>query len=287
MNNIENKVTIFMVAYNSSYEIENIIKKINSNIKILIIENSNKIQTKNYFENKFKNVRVILCKKNHGNTRGFNIGLKNSKTPYSLYLDMDVDFEVSIIQEFINFAEKIKDFALLVPQHQKNNYPKSWEFKPLEEDMEKIRMNKIHGHFLLFNMEAVKKVGEFDEKIFFYYEETDYCERINKKNLKIYLLKNMKVKHIGGGSYDQKYHNHIQPLRHWHIMWGKFYFFKKHYGYLRAYIETLPDFFEASFKILIFTLLNDKNKLNIYKNRLSGLLNSIIGKSSWKRPDEL
>jgi len=49
LNSIEKDLTIFMVAYHSDYSFENLIKKINSNIKIIIIENSNLKSTKEYF----------------------------------------------------------------------------------------------------------------------------------------------------------------------------------------------------------------------------------------------
>ena len=86
MKNIQKNLTVFMIAYHSNYRIENVIKKINPKIKILIIENSNLIETKNYFEKKFKNVKVILSKVNLGMTGGVNLAFKNIKTKYSIYL---------------------------------------------------------------------------------------------------------------------------------------------------------------------------------------------------------
>ena len=38
----------------------------------------------------FKNVRIIIPKKNLGNGGGINLGLSLVKTEYSLYLDADV-----------------------------------------------------------------------------------------------------------------------------------------------------------------------------------------------------
>ena len=145
-------------------------------------------------------------------------------------------------------------------------------------------MNSVHGHFFFLNMSAVKDIGYFDEKIFFYYEESDYCIRANKKNHKVYLMKNLRVNHIGGNSYNENKQRNIDPLRHWHLMWGKFYFNKKHYGLLKAYLVTLPDFIESIIKLSIFYFI-DKKKFLIFKNRLSGLVNSALGKRSWKRPN--
>ena len=51
-----------------------------------------------------------------------------------------------------------------------------------------------------FNMKNVKRVGRYDEKIFLYYDETDFCLRAYRKNQKIYVLPKIKVKHQGGMS---------------------------------------------------------------------------------------
>ena len=283
MNNINKKITIFMIAYYSNYNIEKIIKKIDKSINIIIIENSNLLKTKKYFEDRYSNISVILCTKNDGVSVANNIALNMIKTPYALYLDMDVDFDTNIIDQFINHAERIQDLALLVPQHHKSKYPKSWEFLPEDKNQDLIRMNKVHGHFAFYNMQAVKEIGYFDEKIFFYYDETDFCTRAIKKNYKIYLLRNINVNHIGGASYNHKLQKKMEGLRQWHLMWGKFYYQKKHFGLLSAYLITLFPFLESIFKMFCFYFVN-KNIFNIHRNKFSGLLNAFLGKTSWKRP---
>ena len=73
-------LTIFFVSFFSSQFIEKILKKIESKINILIIDNANeKGLKKKYFEGKFRNVKVIVSKKNNGQTGGINIGFKKYK----------------------------------------------------------------------------------------------------------------------------------------------------------------------------------------------------------------
>ena len=57
----------------------------NSKINILIIDNANEKGLKKYFEGKFKNVKVIVSKKNNGQTGGINIGFKNIKQSTALH----------------------------------------------------------------------------------------------------------------------------------------------------------------------------------------------------------
>ena len=278
-------ITVILVAYHSDFKIEKILRELNPDIKIIIVENSNLSKTKEYFEKNYKNVSVILSNINGGQTGGINIGLKNVKSKYCIYMDMDISFEVNIIDKLYKIAEKIKDIGLLVPPHNKSEYPKEFQYfekNGEERDTGLKRMLMVHGYLMFLNMSAVREVGFFDENIFFYYDETDYCLRLVKKNYKIYIVKDIKVTHIEGGSYNSETIKKIEPLRQWHYMWGKFYFYKKHFGILKAYIVTFPDLLECLVKIPLLIFFN-KNKFLIYFNRLNGLINAMLGKKSWKR----
>ena len=133
-------------------------------------------------------------------------------------------------------------------------------------------------------MKNVKKVGRYDEKIFLYYDETDFCLRAYRKNQKIYVLPKIKVKHQGGMSVNLNNKLSIEANKHWHYMWSKFYYYKKNYTYLRGIKETIIQFIKAIIKLSFYYFVK-RNKFLIYKNRASGLFNSYINKSSWRRPN--
>ena len=76
----------------------------------------------------------------------------------------------------------------------------------------------------------------------------------------------------------------MELSRNWHWMWSTFYFHKKHYGYLAAMIKILPKLTSSLIKFTIFLITFQKFKSEIYKHRLSGIINSILLKKSWYRP---
>jgi GT2 family glycosyltransferase len=275
-------LTIFFVSYYSKSNIEKIINKINKKINILIIDNAKEKNLKKYFEKKFKNVKVMVSQFNSGQTGGINTGFKNIKTNYSLYMDSDVKFNSRTIDKFLETANKIKDFIILAPQHERKFYQKDFFSTKYNQFKEFNLMKLVHGQFLFFNMKNVKKVGYYDEKIFLYYDETDFCLRAYKKNQKIYVLPKIKVRHEGGKSVNLKNKLEIESNKHWHYMWSKFYYFKKNYSTIYAYKNTFLDFFISLFKFFIFYFF-DKRKKTIYFNRISGLIHSYIGSKSFKR----
>ena len=72
-------VTLVFSAYQSHKLLSKIIKKLDKNYKILIIENSLDKKLKTSLENKFKNVEVIIPDKNLGLAKTYNLGIKKSK----------------------------------------------------------------------------------------------------------------------------------------------------------------------------------------------------------------
>ncbi len=274
-------LTIFFVSYYSKKNIKKILKNISPKIKILIVDNANEVGIEKYFKN-FKNVKIINSNYNSGQSGGINIGFKNIKTKYSLYMDSDVSFKKKIIDEFIFTAKKVKDFVILAPKHERSNYISEFISDKMSKFKNLTSMKIVHGHFLFMHMKNVRKVGRFDENFFLYFEETDFCLRAYKKKLKIYVLENIKVEHEGGWSVDIENKLDIEANKHWHYMWSKFYFYKKNYSIYHAYKKTIFDLIECIFKFLIFYFVSPRKK-EIYFNKISGLINSYSGKKSFKR----
>ena len=128
------------------------------------------------------------------------------------------------------------------------------------------------------------KIFFFDENFFLYFEEIDLCTRVKKKGGKIYLNKNISIKHEGAGSVNKVNALELEKNRNWHWMWSTFYYHKKYNNFLYALILVLPKLFSSILKIFFYTLYFNKDKRDIYSCRLSGLFNSILGRKSWRRP---
>ena len=106
-----------------------------------------------------------------------------------------------------------------------------------------------------------------------------------KKNKgKIYLDKQIYIKHDGASSVNKENKLDLEKTRNWHWMWSTFYYQKKYKGFLLALIIISPKLFSAIFKTLFYFIIINNKKREIYFCRLSGLLNSIIGKKAWYRP---
>tara|TARA_A100001015_G_scaffold298969_1_gene382434 strand:+ start:425 stop:1279 length:855 start_codon:yes stop_codon:yes gene_type:complete len=281
---MENDVTVIFVSFHSDDIIENSIATIDQKIQIVVVENSRNITFKTRLEKKYSNLKVIIPDKNLGNGAGINLGLKNIRTKYAFYLDVDTVLYPDTIKNLIIAANEIKKFSILAPKI--NNF----EYKNdcyLENGNSKkyFNMRFVTGCALFFDIKLFNDVGFFDEKIFLYFEENDFYERCLKKGKSIFLVNDSKIDHKGNSSAKEIYKDEIEINRNWHLMWSTFYFYKKHFGIIFAYKKILPKLFSALFNIFFYSVTYNKKKRRIYSARFSGLFNSVIGNKSWFRPN--
>jgi N-acetylglucosaminyl-diphospho-decaprenol L-rhamnosyltransferase len=270
-------LTIVITTYKSEDKIEDCLKSIDPSIKVIIVENSSNEKFKSKIEDKYKNVECFLTNDNLGYGRANNIGLAKVRTKNSLILNPDTILEKDTINNFFKFLKKNINFALLGPSQNENlTDTENYEYN----DSNLFEANSIKGFAMFLNMSKFSNIGFFDENFFLYLEEIDLCKRIKKINEKIYIDENVRVFHYGGKSVNQAFSYNIELTRNWHWMWSFFYFNKKHSNYFFALIIILPKLLSALFKSILY-----KNKKSeIYRKRLSGLFNSIIGRPSWYRP---
>ena len=71
-------ITVVITSFKSDEKIKDCLNSINTNCKVLIIENSNDIEFKKRIEKEFRNVECILTGENLGYGAANNIGLKKS-----------------------------------------------------------------------------------------------------------------------------------------------------------------------------------------------------------------
>ena len=269
-------LTIVIVTFNSEAKILNCINSIPPNLKIIVVENSNNENFKKFIEHKFKNIECILVGENKGYAAANNIGLSKVNSKYALVLNPDTILENNVIENFLKRAKEQDDF---------------WLIGPATDQMVKIsfgdnnlaEVDNLKGFAIFFNVSKFKNLF-FDENFFLYFEEIDLCKRVKSNHGKIYLDRNIRIKHQGASSVDKIAELELEKNINCHWMCSTFYYQKKYNGFLIALFLVFPKFLSALFKIIFYFLILNKEKKDIYFSRLSGLFNSILGNKSWYRP---
>ena len=280
-----NNLTFIIVTFKSEHIIYDCIESLPVNSNIIIVENSNNCELKEDLEKKYPKIKVIV-QENIGMGAANNRGIKLCKTDYAFVINPDVKFYKDTLDELISFSLSYNDYSILAPISDNLDYP-NYQIKNekiFNSELDFLSVDTVDGFAMLINKNKFKDNIYFDENFFLYLENDDLCLKKKKENTNIYVVKKAKINHLGGQSSSVIHKNEIEYSRNWHWMWSKFYFDKKHYGLINAFSKIFLNLVSAIFKCIYYTIIFNTHKKNIYKMRVSGLINSILGKKSWYRP---
>lgn len=253
------KINVSIVLYQN--QLDQLIKAIDSilntnlNIKLYLIDNSANDDLKILAEHNDRMV-YIFNNANLGYGAGHNIAIQKSiqdSIPYHLVLNPDIYFESDVLSKLHDYMEEHQNVGNIIPQVK---YPdgeiqhlckllptpmdlilrrfiplKEWKDKRNEQyELKWTGYNKImnipslSGCFMFLRVDALKKVGLFDENIFMYLEDTDLNRRLHREYKTIFYPEVEIFHEYGKESYKNK------KLLKYHIQSAIYYFNK--YGWL-------------------------------------------------------
>ena len=280
-----NNLTFVIVTFNSRKVIFDCLNSLPKNFHKLIIENSSDEELKKELEQNYDKTNVILSN-NIGMGAGNNLGIIKSSTQYVYVLNPDVILKEDTLSSINNSISDLKDFAILSPVSDNSDYPNykiSKKSISINKDIIE-NVEEIDGYSMIINKNFFSNNNFFDERIFMYLENVDLCWRAKKNGGNLFIAKNSKIHHLGAKAVDDRYSKEIELSRNWHWMWSKFYFNKKHKGIIVSFLFGLIGLMGNFIRYLICVLTFNEKK-SIYKMRMSGLFNAILGKQSWFRPE--
>lgn len=255
-------LSIIIVNYNTLELTRNCIRSIYNNTlgityEIILIDNASSDGSPELFKKEFPNANFISNKKNLGFALANNQGIEIAQADNILLLNSDtlvigdclnkvLDFskqtpdagiigckvlnkdgslqyssfnEPTLISETIFFTKSIiKNFWDPVTYYR---YMKYWNHAEIRQ------VDSISGCFFWVKKDLFKKIGLLDEKIFMYYEDSEFCKRTKlKSDYKIYYFPFAQITHFGGASApgEQKNNSIINCFK------AAQYYFTKCYG---------------------------------------------------------
>jgi N-acetylglucosaminyl-diphospho-decaprenol L-rhamnosyltransferase len=274
-------LTISLVSYKSEAQIKKLINTLSQEISIIVIDNDQNLEFKNYLMNNFRNIKCLFPEENLGFGAGLNFAIKNTLTDYILHLDCDVKITNNDIAKLITKAKNTPNFGVITPKLNNQKYDDLIESYDEKNKMYKVSFNT--GCAMLFKKSDVHEVGFFDENFFLYFEEHDYYKRCFNLGKPLYLYDDVIIEHIGHSSIREDSRYDYLICRNWHYCWSKFYYFKKHFNYFYAFKKTVPNLFSAIKNLLRFSFIGDFYKAKLYRAEFFGLMNSyLLRKSSYR-----
>lgn len=202
-------VSVITVNYNQTPVTLDFLKSVEklqySNLEIIVVDNhsnDNPALILDYFPA----VNLVLCDRNLGFAGGNNIGIREAKGDFLLFVNNDTELPEDMLEPLLKRFASDPGIGMVSPKikfYSRNNVIQYAGFTPvnqftarntaigsLEQDQQQYDTARPtpygHGAAMMLRKEAVQKAGFMPEVYFLYYEELDWCEMIRKSGYAIW-----------------------------------------------------------------------------------------------------
>lgn len=273
-----NKIACIIISYNPGSGIKECFNTlINQVDKVFIVDNGSKSESLVMLEELIASNRdkskLILNDNNLGIATALNIGIKDALAQdYKWILTMDQDSKAStnMIEKMFEVYKEIgkeerKDILSIFPNFvderiqsvEENSNMKAYEY---------VDADITSGNLL--RAEVFDKIGFFDESLFIDLVDTDFCMRLNEKNIKMIKVRDAILYHSLGESQSVKSifgkfntSNH-SALRRYYMTRNRFYTWEKYRELNSFTLNRDKKLFKKEFVKII---LGEEDKLNKIK----------------------
>lgn len=178
-----------------------------------------------------KKLKIIVNEENLGFSKANNVGVKEAKGGYLLFLNSDTVMYENTLETMVVFMDEHADAGAATCKVMLTNgqiddashrgfptpwnalthfsgfarmFPKSRIFAGYSlgwENLESIHeVDALVGAFMMVRREAGEQVGWWDEDYFFYGEDLDFCYKLKETGWKVYYVPTVSILHYKGVS---------------------------------------------------------------------------------------
>ena len=204
-------------------------------------------------------VKIVRSGGNVGFARGANIGAKEAKGDFFLFLNPDTSFpDEGSLQRLFAAAAKLPDEGAFAPRlrfedgkaapwggyfHYRVNrllghLNPAWALPALPEKG-LLEVDWVAATAMLVSRSSFVAVDGFAEEYYMFFEDVDICHRFQERNMKSFLVVDAEIVHQGGGTYRLS----PQERKAADYRMSRVTFFKKYApirGWLAGLLDLLP-----------------------------------------------
>ncbi len=265
-------ISIIIVNYNTKDLLRDCLNSISKTVldisyEIVVVDNASSDGSIAMLEEEFPGVRIIKNAENRGFGAANNQAFRIMKGRYALLLNTDTILTEQAVKALFMFMESDPSTAmacgqLLNADGTKQNsiaafptlltlfsntalleylFPTRYPSKR-HDYKEPIEIDSGIGACLMVSKNAIDEVGTFDERYFFFFEETDWAREMRSKGWKIYHVPTARIYHLQGQSIGRDVHSRLE-------------FYRSRYQYFRKW-NSGPVYVLLSCAVFIRLIMN-------------------------------
>jgi len=223
-------VTVVIVNYNTcdlTRECVSSVFKRTRDVKfeVVVVDNNSSDESCEQLAREFsKDKRFLLIPNstNLGFAKACNQGIKIARGKYVFLLNSDTELIDNTLAKLLAFANERENAGVVGPRLLNSNktiQPSVYRLPTLRRALQQywfgkkgildkyapegdvpLKVECVVGGAFLITPQALKKVGFLDERYFMYFEDLDYCRRVQKFGLAVYYFPGTRVVHYHGTS---------------------------------------------------------------------------------------
>lgn len=254
------KLSIVVLCWNSRKVIPACLESLSRQettfaLEVIVVDNASEDGTASYVQQNFPQFKLLQTGSNLGFSRGNNRGIEQAAGDYVLILNPDTELHPNMLEQWITYAETHPEAGAFGCRVLTSNGSLQFAARPFPNPLRYWIAALGLGSFvtrvlgmgvdtyahwnpdvdrtidwtaacaLLVRANVLKKIGGFDERFFYHFEDVDLCRRIWNTGAMILYAPTPTLKHIGGNAPGRlPIALEIEKCR------NRFRYFLKHYG---------------------------------------------------------
>jgi GT2 family glycosyltransferase len=264
-------------------------------IETVVVDNGSKDGSAEMVAREFPDAVLLRSEENLGFAKANNLGMKRARGRFLALINSDVVVHDHCLEILAAYLTTHSDVGLVGPQilgrdgriqFTSGKSPTIWNtfcrtlaldralcawpgfsgFQMRNSDRSRCQdVEVLSGCFWVARREAVRNVGDLDERFFFYGEDLDWCKRFRNAGWKVTFVPQASAVHFGGGSSaNNPLHYSVELLRANILYW------RKHHGIMGPLIYRLLALGEHSLRFVARALseLGRSEKNSVRRQKL-------------------
>jgi len=252
--------------------------------EVIVVDNASSDDSVSYIKKHFPKVKLIANQENSGFAGGCNLGAKEAKGEYLLFLNNDALVSDNPLTKMLQVFSSYPKAAIvggLLANHDGSLQRsfgafytvlnvmyllfagESGELKRFKSQ-DIVSTDWVSGGFMMVKRDIFEGAKGFNESYFMYIEDMDLCYRVKKEGYGVYNTPFARVEHLGQGSTNKSF-------AIVHIFEGLQIFYKQQRSSFEYYIVKLLLFTKAISALFIGTFTRNKYLISTYRDALKTL----------------
>jgi GT2 family glycosyltransferase len=282
-------VSIITVNFNQAEVTCALLESLNKitypNLEVIVVDNHSTEDDPAIIKQRYPNIVFIQNPINYGFAAGNNYGLMRARGEYVMLLNNDTEVPPGFMEPLIAKLENHPEIGAVSPRIKFYYQPDTIQYAgytPMDkvtirnfaigyQEKDRGQYNEdretayAHGAAMVVPMRVVKEIGLMSYIFFLYYEEADWCERIQRAGYKIYYVGSSYILHKESVSTGR-----LSPLKIYYLNRNRIVFMRRNRQGKEYYIALLYQLFIAIPKNAFRYLLKGKAGLFLAYYRAIG-----------------